>query len=106
MMKSPEGYGMSNAINRAYQILLNKLPGQEMADWQIAEAILNEFNVPKLGEELAKKCLISIISDISYPTQAITTHIVGRAENLATELWEDLSDEPHMAEFEWKKYRD
>ena len=32
--------------------------------------------------------------------------MVSRAEGFATELWDDLPDEPHMAELEYKEYQD
>ena len=97
---------MANHLNEAYEILFNHSPNSALSDWQIAEAVLDNFNVPKLGEKLAKECIYQVVNHIAYPDQESTRRIVSRAEGFATELWDDLPDEPHMAEIEYKEYED
>lgn len=96
---------MTAAIVEAYHLILGSEPNPGLAQWQIAEAVLNQFDVPRLGDKLAKRCIFEIVNHINYPNQEITTRLVSRAEGLATELWDDLPDEPHMAEIEWKEYQ-
>ncbi len=91
---------MDQTLSRAYKIIFEVEPGLGMEDWQIAEKLLEHFDVPKLGEELAKECIHKIVNHIKYPDRGMTTRIVGRAEGFASELWDELPDEPHMAEIE------
>jgi len=91
---------MESSLYLAYQLLLGVGP-DGLVEWQIAEAVLANFNVPKLGEELAKKCLLRIVNHTEFPTDEKTRILVGWAESLATELWSDLPDEPHMAQLEY-----
>jgi hypothetical protein len=95
---------MDPTLKRAYKIIFEAEPEPGMKDWQIAEKLLDRFNVRKLGEELAKECVHRIVNYIKYPDRETTTRIVGRAEGFASELWEGLPDEPHMAELERLEY--
>ena len=97
---------MANHIREAYEILFNHAPDPVMTDWQVAGAVLDNFNVPKIGEKAAKECIYEIVNHIAYPDQETTRRMVSRAEGFATELWDDLPDEPHMAEIEYKEYED
>jgi len=74
-------------------------------DWQIAELLIENFNVRKLGEDLAKQLIFQAINHIFYPDQDTTTRVVGRAEALASELFNNISNEPHMADLEWLEYK-
>jgi hypothetical protein len=96
---------MPDALAEAYKLLQNEVPKTDSARWQIAEAVLSKFSVPTLGEDLARECLIQIICYVEFPNDELAQRLVGRAEGLATELWDDLSDEPHMSELEWKDYK-
>lgn len=91
---------MDATLNLAYKIVFGIEPELGMKDWQIAEKLLDRFDVPKLGEELAKECIHRIVNHIPYPNNETTHRIVGRAEGFASELWDELSNEPHMAELE------
>jgi hypothetical protein len=93
-------------LREAYEMLFSHAPDPIMIEWQIAEAILDNFNVPKIGENSAKKCIYEIVNHIVYPDDETMWRIVNRAEGFATELWDDLPDEPHMAEIEYKEYED
>ena len=95
---------MDQTLDRAYKIIFEAEPEAGVKDWQIAEKLLGRFNVSKLGEKLAKECIHEIVNYISYPDKETTTRIVGRAEGLASELWDELPDEPHMAELERLEY--
>ena len=68
-------------------------------DWELAKGIINNFNVQAMGEDLAKLVIFQIVLYVDdYPSREVLTEIVGRAENLATELWSELPEEPHMDE--------
>jgi hypothetical protein len=88
---------MVATLTEAYRKTFGWEPG-DMADWQIAERLMDNFNVPLLGEGLAKQCIFRIVNHIHYPDRETTTRIVLRAEGFASELWDELPDEPHMAE--------
>jgi len=87
---------MNAVLARAYEVIFDLKPVPRMSDWMMALMILNKFDVPKLGEELAKQCIFQIVNHIEYPNNGITQTVVGQAEGLATELWDGLPDEPHM----------
>lgn len=91
---------MDQTLSRAYKIIFETEPEPGMENWQIAEKLLDRFSVPKLGEELAKECIFRIVNHVRYPDRETTVRIVGRAEGFASELWDELPDEPHMAEIE------
>ena len=91
-------------LREAYEIIFAAAPDASAETWQIAEAILDNFDVPKLGEDLARRCIFRIVNHVHYPDRLTTTRLVGRAESFATELWDDLPDEPHMADLEVKEY--
>lgn len=95
---------MDTILVQAYKIIMGSNPAPGMADWEIARAILEGFDVSKTGETLAKECIFRIVNHIVYPSKDLTTQIVGRAELFASELWSDLGDEPHMADIERKEY--
>src|SRR5262249_3096575 len=96
---------MDETLKRAYKLVSDSNPSPEMLDWEIAAFVLERFNVPRLGEDLAKECIFRIVNHISYPDQETTNRIVARAEGFAGELWDDLGDEPHMADLERKEYQ-
>ena len=97
---------MDEMLGRAHKIVFGIEPETDAKDWQIAEKLLDHFDIPILGEELAKKCIHRIVNYICYPDREITVRIVGRAEGLASELWDNLPDEPHMAEIERLEFLD
>lgn len=87
---------MNEILVKAFEIIFGVKPDRDIAEWQVAQMVLDNFNGPKLGEVLAKRCLAQIVGYIYYPNNIITKMIVGHAENLATELWDELPAEPHM----------
>lgn len=95
---------MDTILKKAYKIIFETDPTLGMRDWQIAEKILDEFNVPKLGE-LAKECIFRMVNHIVYPDRETTSRIVGRAEGFASEIWDELPDEPHMNQIAWLERR-
>src|SRR5216684_3976468 len=95
---------MDATLAKAYRIITGRSPLPDMADWEIAEVVLQRLDISKTGETLAKECIFRIVNHIDFPSKELTTQIVGRAELFASELWDDLGDEPHMAELERKEY--
>jgi hypothetical protein len=95
-----------SAVFDAYKIIHMQEPSSELADWQVAEAVLNDFRVRELGDDLAKSVIYEIVNYVHFPNQETTTRIVGHAENLATELWDELPDEPHMADIAHLEYKE
>jgi hypothetical protein len=95
---------MDSILAKAYEVLFDGPPSESSADWQLAKAIVEHFDVQKLHERLAKQCIHRIVNYTYFPTADLTTEVVYRAEGLASELWDDLSDEPHMAELERKEF--
>lgn len=86
-----------NTLRKAYQIIFGKEPEAEKPEWQMAKEIMENWNVPKLGEDLAKECLFEIILRVPHPDDEITREVVGRAENFAEELFEELAGhDAHM----------
>lgn len=92
---------MDQSLGQAYEVIFGFSPSEKIEDWQIAELLINNFNVRLLGEDLAKEVIFQVVNHTFYPDQETTTRIVGRAESLASELFNNISDEPHMAELEW-----
>ena len=56
---------MAKHLNEAYEILFRHSPNLGLADWQIAATVLDNFNVPRLGENLAGKCIYQVIKSHS-----------------------------------------
>jgi hypothetical protein len=88
---------MNNHLARAYTIIFGTEPAPELQEWEVAKAVLDKWNVPALGEELAKECIFRIVNNTDFPSQEITAEIVGTAEDKATELFSELEGlDPHM----------
>ena len=66
-----------------------------MEEVDIARAVLDGFDVGKLGEESAKEALFEIVNWTNFPNNETTQELVGRAEGLISELL-GIEDEPHM----------
>jgi len=96
---------MESPLVRAYCTIFDQHPETPLEEWQLAQLVLDNFEVAKLGESLAKKSILQIVNHVAFPNQELTTLIVGRAEGFASELWDDLSTEPHMAELEYKEFQ-
>jgi hypothetical protein len=89
---------MSTILSEAYRKLFDRDP-KDLQEWEIAKSVMNGWNVPVLGEELAKQVIFRVVNHVQFPSQEITTEVVLKAENMATELFEgEVTDEPHMAE--------
>ncbi len=86
-------------ITEAYKKIFGHEP-ENLKDWEIAEKVVNSFNVPLMGEELAKKVIFDVVNHTSFPNHEKTTEVVGRAERFATELFKEFEgiDQPHMDE--------
>ncbi|MDP2934836.1 MAG: hypothetical protein Q8N59_03675, partial [bacterium] len=81
----------------AYRKLFSKEPKQGVELWRLAKKVLSNWDVPKIGEELAIETLFEIINRTEFPDVETTHEIVGRAENKITEFLPELSEhDPHM----------
>lgn len=100
---------MNSILKKSYQLIFGREPDSPRPDWQIAEDIIKNWDVPKLGEELSKECIFEIVGRVTYPDFETTRRIVGHAEELSTELFPELANlDPHMdvIEFLEKKYHE
>ena len=93
---------MNQTLARAYKVIFDHEPAVDFKDWQIAAQILHEWNVPKMGEDLAKECIFTIVNHIKYPSEATTKLIVGEAEHRGVELFPEIGiHDPSMDVYEW-----
>lgn len=84
----------------AYFILFGDYPSKRMAEWMVAEKVLDYFDIRRLGEERARIFLMEVITNHHFPSQHIR-RVVLKAEELAVEVFPEINtDEPHMAELE------
>ena len=95
---------MDATLREAYKIAFDREPDTDTEDWQLAEAILSRFTVPKLGENLAKRCVLKIINHVAFPDPERTQQVITRAVGFATELWDDLPSEPSTEDLARKEY--
>ncbi|MFA5173509.1 MAG: hypothetical protein WC435_03905 [Candidatus Paceibacterota bacterium] len=87
-------------FSEAYFLLFLDYPLKEMNEEEVAEKILDYFDIRRLGIERAREFLMEVITNHGFPEEHIR-RIVGEAESLATEVFFEIkSDEPHMAELE------
>lgn len=92
---------MGSVLYDAHRILFGSRSADELKEWQLAREVLGGWNVPKLGEDLAKKCLFEIINHVRFPNNDLTREIVEIAEDKAEELFPELEGrDPHMAVIE------
>ncbi|MGD0977474.1 MAG: hypothetical protein ABR875_04270 [Minisyncoccia bacterium] len=96
-----------NILIKGYKAIFGKEP-EKMESWELAREIINNFDVSKMGEELAREVIFEVANRVNFPTTEMTREIVGHAENLATELFDELNKsgkEPHMAEIEHLEFK-
>ena len=97
---------MNQTLARAYKIIFGHEPTIDLKDWQIAAQILRRWNVPKIGEDLAKECIFIIVNHIEYPSEEMTRVIVGEAEHKGVELFPEIGvRDPSMDVYEWLENR-
>lgn len=87
---------MDKAIAEAYAKIYNRSPDSEAEEWQAALEIINHWDVPLLGENLAKECLFRIINHTPFPDEVLTKSIVGVAEEKILELFPELGWQDHV----------
>ena len=71
---------MDSILIGAYKQTFDRDPADGGSDWEIADALMMNFNVPKLGEDLAKQVIFRVVNHIDYPDKATTERIVGKAD--------------------------
>ena len=99
--KFPKPENIGSAIDKAFEILGGVSGEENSEDWKKAKFILDNFNVPKLGEKFARNILFDVVIHVHFPDVQTTTHYVGQAEGLLGELLDvDADRELHMAEIE------
>lgn len=92
---------------QTYKKLFDKEPKTETKEWRLARKIISNWDVPKIGEELALETLFEIINHTDYPNAEITHEIVGKAEDLISEFLPELTEhDAHMDVIEYleRKY--
>ena len=88
----------NETIAEAYRKIYGKDPESETEEWRLASDILDNWNVPALGEDLAKETLFRIINHTPFPSEPLTESVVGVAEEKITELFPEMGEsDPHMA---------
>lgn len=90
---------IKDPLPKAYRILFGQYPYPTMEEWEIAADILNNWNVPALGEELAEWCTSRIIVWTEFPSEILTRKYVGIAEDKHYEFSERDCD-VHCADVE------
>ena len=78
---------MNDILIEAYKKLHGGEEPMETEEYHVASKILDEWNVPKLGEDLAKETLFSILKYTPFPSPALSDSIQGRAEEKIMELY-------------------
>lgn len=69
-----------------------------LAEWEYAGVVLDNFNVPMIGEELAFEFLLDVINYVPFPSY-IKRKYVGKAEAYIEEMLNLSGDhEIHMEE--------
>lgn len=97
---------MESILKEAYSKVFGKDPASSMKKWELAKTIMSNWNVPKMGESLAKKVIFSVVNHTEYPDDNIRRSVIGIALAFSTELWDDLPDEPHVDQLEYKEYQE
>lgn len=70
---------------------------------------MENFNIPLLGDELAKDVILEAVNSTQYPDKETLHEVVGLAEGFASEIFTEYDKhenaEPHMAELEWIQHQ-
>ena len=97
---------MDTTLKEAYVAIFGRDPPASTEDWQLADTIIENWDVPKIGENSAKQVIFRVVNHTHYPDNSTSQRVLGRALAFATELWNDLPDEPHVAQIEYKEFKD
>ena len=90
---SKEGAKMDEAL----RVLGVPDSDRDLMPWEKARLIIENFNVPALGEEKAFDVLIDIVNYVRFPDVPTTNEYVGRVEGLLAEILDiDADREIHM----------
>jgi hypothetical protein len=88
---------MTDILIKAYANIFGSKPDPTLKEWELARAIMANWDVPALGEDLARECIFRIVNHTDFPTPETTKEVVGLAEDKATELFPELEGvDPHM----------
>ena len=79
---------MSDTIVEAYKKLHDdQEPSDDMEEWVLASEVLDNWDVSKLGEELAKETLFKIRKNTPFPTAPISKSVEVRVKEKIMELY-------------------
>lgn len=86
-------------LHKAYELLFGEPHAKDLKDWEIAKAVIDNFDGSKLDEVTARDALEFVIVDVVFPDNKITQEVVQKAENLLPEVSNDYSSlvDIHMA---------
>lgn len=97
---------MDSVLKEAYIKIFENEPIESMKTWEVAEKIMSNWNVPKMGESLARNVIFRVVNHTEYPNDDISRNVIGTALEFSTELWDDLPDEPHVDQLAYKEYQE
>jgi hypothetical protein len=88
---------MAKALQEAYKIIFGKDPAEGLQEREIGREVIEHFDGRKRSEDLAKECVFRVVNHTIFPNSEVTREVVGRAEDIATELFPELEGvDPHM----------
>ena len=84
-------------LREAYRKIFGTDPDPKIPEWELAREVMGHWDVPKLGEDLARECIFRIVNHVIFPTDELTREIAGSAEDKSLELFPELEGvDPHM----------
>ncbi len=97
---------MDQTVTKAYTIIFAHPPEASLKQWDIIEQVLENWDVPKMGEDLAKESLFLIINHIPKEANEERMHdLIGQAESKIPELFPEIGlRDPDMHVVEWLEH--
>ena len=59
-------------VQSAYIAIFGTSPDPDAPEWKVAKDVSEHWNVPRMGEELAKRCILRIANHITFPVIEMT----------------------------------
>lgn len=103
-MGKSQGLKKATSVEIAHLLLF---PGEKFPKGlsQIAKRVIENFNIRVLGEELAKQVVFQVTNEICFPDKTEEERIIARTLSFASELFDELPDEPHVSQIQWLAFR-
>lgn len=73
----------------AYLVLFGKDPHPVLNNWQIAAMVMEAFDLPVMGKELAKKCILVICNHLKSTSEA-EQDVVEMALHSGRHFWPQI----------------